>query len=285
MRKFNFHTHSLYCDGKSGLREIVEEAIRNDFAALGFSSHAPLPMVNSYALSFEQFQNYLRELEKLRQEFHPHIRIYKSLEIDYIPSVSFPFEAFRKQGLDYTIGGVHLVEESGSRGLWFIDGSSPEPYDRGLRELFGGDIRKAVRQFFHQSMEMLATQKPDIIAHFDKIKMHNKGRFFDEQDTWYQKLVKDLLRLIKEQGTIVEMNTRGLYKKRFDDWFPSRRWVKEMKNLGIPLTISTDAHHKDELDACFEQTQKMLVENGIKTVMVFGENAWEARPLDEKKGH
>ncbi len=281
MQKFNFHTHSLYCDGKSGLRELVETAIEKDFCAIGFSSHAPLPFINSYALPFEQYQNYLQELTQLQEEFQSQIRIFKSLEIDYIPSLSFPFEAFRRQGLDYTIGGVHLVREPLGGELWFIDGGNPGPYERGLRELFGNDIRKAVRQFFHQSMEMVADEKPDIIAHFDKIKMHNKGRFFDEQDAWYQALVRDLLYLIKEQGTIVEMNTRGLYKKRFDDWFPSRKWVKEMKALDIPLTISSDAHHKDELDARFEQSKKMLIEAGIKTVMVFGENAWEACPLDE----
>ena len=38
--KQNLHTHSLFCDGKNSLEEMVKEAITQDFTSIGFSSHA-----------------------------------------------------------------------------------------------------------------------------------------------------------------------------------------------------------------------------------------------------
>ena len=47
---------------------------------------------------------------------------------------------------------------------------------------------------------MMLTQKPDIIGHFDKIKMHNQDRYFSEDEPWYRDLVMELLDTILKQG-------------------------------------------------------------------------------------
>ena len=39
MFKQNLHTHSLYCDGKDTIEEMVQEAISRNFDVLGFSGH------------------------------------------------------------------------------------------------------------------------------------------------------------------------------------------------------------------------------------------------------
>ena len=279
MDKFNFHTHSLYCDGKASIEDNIEAAISKGLIAVGFSSHAPVPFSNNYSLDFDQLQNYLSKLDELKRKYEDQINVYKSLEIDFIPNVTFPFEAFRKQGLDYTIGGVHLVQHPNSKELWFIDGGKQEVYDEGLEKIFGNDIRKGVTAFFEQSMLMVKQEKPDIIAHLDKIKMHNKGRYFSENDLWYQSLVLDLFQIIKESGTIIELNTRGLYKGRFNDWFPSQRWIKTIRDLNIPLTISSDAHQPEELDQYFDATCKMLIENDVNEIVIFSENQWQHKTL------
>ena len=38
--KTNFHTHSIFCDGKSTLEENVLSAIEKEIKILGFSSHS-----------------------------------------------------------------------------------------------------------------------------------------------------------------------------------------------------------------------------------------------------
>ena len=177
----NYHTHSLYCDGKSTLEEQVRAAEQCGLRQLGFSSHAPVPFENTFAMKEEKLPEYIQEIDRLQQTTD--VTLLKSLECDYIPGITTEFaDRQTKNGLDYIIGGVHQVRQPNGDGLWFIDGSKQETYDNGLRDLFDMDIKRAVTAFWEQTFEMLETQQMDIIAHFDKIKMHNRNRFFTEDE-------------------------------------------------------------------------------------------------------
>jgi len=270
--KFNFHTHTHYCDGKSTIAEYVQEAVNQKFTAFGFSSHAPLPFDNSFSIKEEEIPSYAAEISQLKEQYKGILPLFSGLECDYIPNASTPFQDFKqKYGLDFIIGGVHLVQQDGQ--LWFIDGKNVQIYDDGIRNLFGGDSRKAVKQYFYQLCEMIEKERFDIVAHLDKIKMHNKNRYFTEDEKWYVNCVKEALQLIKEKGLVVEINTRGIYKKRCDTFYPSLWVVKAMKTLSIPLTISTDAHHKSEISLGFADAKKMLEEMGVKEVWWFGNSS------------
>ena len=37
----NYHSHSLYCDGRAGMEDFVRFAVSRGFVSYGFSSHAP----------------------------------------------------------------------------------------------------------------------------------------------------------------------------------------------------------------------------------------------------
>ena len=41
MIKQNLHTHSVYCDGKDTIDQMVQTAIQKGFTILGFSGHGP----------------------------------------------------------------------------------------------------------------------------------------------------------------------------------------------------------------------------------------------------
>ena len=209
MQNFNLHTHSIYSDGKSQPREIVEEAIRQGLTTLGFSEHSPLPFDNTFSVKSVDMPRYVAEIAQLKAEFKDQIDIYCALEADYLTGVSEPFAVTKeKYHLDYLIGGVHLVVDPALRQaqgpladqIWFIDGPKWEVYDEGLQKFFNGDIRRAVRRFFEQSNEMIENEQFDIIAHFDKIKMHNRDRYFHEDEPWYRKLALETLDLIREKG-------------------------------------------------------------------------------------
>nr|MCR4738533.1 PHP domain-containing protein [Bacteroidales bacterium] len=170
--KANYHTHSLYCDGKEPLAAYVAAAEERQFVQLGFSSHAPVPFENDFGITLDQIPTYCAEIDRLQQSTNVHLL--KSLECDFIPGMSTPFRQFKEQyQLDYIIGGVHLVRPPHRDGLWFIDGSKREIYDDGLHNLFDGNVQRAVTTFWEQTFEMLETEQLDVIAHFDKIKMHN----------------------------------------------------------------------------------------------------------------
>ena len=242
----NYHTHSLYCDGKSTLEEHVREAEKCGLLQLGFSSHSSVPFENNFAISEERIPEYVKEIDHLQQKTD--ITLLKSLECEFVPGITKDFDVWRTTyNLDYVIGGVHLVRPPHGDGLWFIDGSKQEIYDNGLRELFNNDIKAAVTAFWEQTFEMLETQHLDIIAHFDKIKMHNRDRFFTEDENWYKVLADKAIQLIKRHDVIIEVNTRGLYKKRCDHFYPSTELLMKARKADIPVIVSSDAHKAEEL--------------------------------------
>ena len=276
MQNFNFHTHSVFSDGKSQPREIVEEAIRQGFSAIGFSEHSPLPFDNTFSVKDYDMPKYVAEIAQLKEEFKDKIEVYCALEADYVPNTSETFLLTQeKHHLDYLIGGVHLVGQSANPDeLWFIDGPKWEIYDEGLQKFFDGDIRRGVRRFFEQSNEMIEYEHFDVIAHFDKIKMHNRDRYFHEDETWYRKLAMETLDLIREKGLVMEINTRGIYKKRYNGFYPSPWLMKEACAMGVPAIISADAHHFSEISLEFEAAENALRQAGYRSVVKFVNDRW-----------
>ena len=68
MQKFNLHTHSIYSDGKSQPREIVEEAVRQGLTTLGFSEHSPLPFDNNFSVKSADMPLYVAEIAQLKEQ-------------------------------------------------------------------------------------------------------------------------------------------------------------------------------------------------------------------------
>ena len=126
---------------------------------------------------------------------------------------------------------------------------------------------------------MVESQKPDVVGHLDKIKMHNRGEYFREDDHWYVSLLRQTLEVIKDAACIVEVNTRGLYKKRCDNLFPGLQVLVEMNKLNIPLTISSDAHKPNEVGLLLDQAAHTIMMAGYKEVYFFNQKEWESIPL------
>lgn len=279
--KYNYHTHSNFCDGTAPLKAYVEEAVKQHFDVLGFSGHAPLPFESGFAMSQSALTEYTDKVHTLGEENKDFLQVYLSLELDYIPGISYPFEEVRKAcGLDYTIGSVHLVGSADTHGLWFIDGPQQAVYDEGLKQLFNNDIKKAVTAYYRQVQEMLVSQQPDIVGHFDKIKMHNQGRYFSEEASWYIALVEETLEIIAKHNIIVEVNTRGLYKKRSNSLFPDGWILKRMHQQGIGVMVNSDAHHPSELSLGYKQGQEALMQAGYKEYTIYSRGNWIEVSID-----
>lgn len=271
----NHHTHSLFSDGSSQPEEYIIEAISKGFNILGFSEHSPLPFENKFSFRKENKDEYIALLQNLKQKYSSLISIFSGMEMDFIPGMSENFSKIKADyKLDYLIGSVHLVRPQGSDELWFTDGPDFETYDQGLDKLFGGDIKKAVTAYYYQLNEMIETQHIDILGHLDKIKMHNRDRFFREDEMWCKSLVSETLELIQDRDIIVEVNTRGIYKQRSETTFPGLDILKQIKALRIPVMVNSDAHKPHELDLEFNQGFSLLKEAGIEEVVYFKRNGW-----------
>lgn len=280
MKPFNLHTHTQFSDGTGTPEEFILQAIRQGFDIFGFSEHAPVPFENNFAIHEDQLSIYTETTRALQAKYSDKIEILTALETDYIPGFTEDFSVYRKEyNLDYVIGSIHLVKNGADSHLWFIDGPRVESYDEGFKRTFGGDARKAVTAYYHQTNEMIENQEFDIIGHLDKIQMHNKGRYFRGDESWYQALVNECLDLIDEKDIIVEVNTRGIYKKRSDSLFPGLEILKTIHQRSIPITLSSDAHNAVEISLYFDEAIEILKEIGFREVCVLTSNGRITRNL------
>lgn len=280
MIRYNLHQHSYFSDGAEAPEAYVQKAIELELAAVGFTEHSPLPFPTPFSLKEERVDEYVSETDRLQKKYKNQLAVYRGLEFDFIPGISENFAHWSQRlKLDYAIGSVHLVKPDDSDELWFIDGPKKEIYDEGLRNLFSGDIQKAVTTYYRQVNQMIESQEFDIVGHVDKIKMHNQNRYFSEDEKWYQNLVRETLHLIREKNLIVEVNTRGMYKKRAETLFPDGFALQQISELKIPVLISSDAHLPEELDLLCEYAALKLKENNIGEVQYFENKNWVALPL------
>jgi histidinol-phosphatase (PHP family) len=267
----NFHTHNNYCDGKGTLEEYVKLAKAKKMLGLGFSSHAPLPFPRSWCMKPGDLPSYLRDIALLKSTT-PEIEIYTSLEIDFIPGIISP-DQYNDQ-LDYTIGSIHFVENLSNGTPWEIDGPHAL-FLEGLENIFHGEIREAIIRYFELTREMIEQSNPTIIGHLDKIKIQNPGmKFWNEQDQWYQLEIAKTIDLIADSNAIVEVNTRGIYQQKSLTTYPSP-WVLELVHKkNIPITLSSDAHHPNDIINQFPETARLLLDIGFKSITIPNEGNW-----------
>lgn len=276
----NYHGHCHYCDGKYEPERYVQSAIASGMPVYGFSSHAPVPFACAWTMAAEAAPAYVAEIRKLAERYQSDIEIYCGLEVDFVPGkVSPKSEAITSLGLDYTIGSVHFVDAFADGKPWEIDGAHGT-FVNGLEQIFGNNIEQAVSRYFELTRQMIREACPTIIGHLDKIKVQNEaGQLFSEEAPWYQREVQQTLEEIAGTHAIVEVNTRGIYKQKTTETYPSRWVLARMHELRIPVTISSDAHHPDEITAWFTQTAEMLTETGFKYVSVLRNQTWQPVPF------
>ena len=277
---FSYHTHSTFCDGKASMEDVCLKALELNMSALAFTSHAPVPFDNDFSLNFEQLMDYRCEFDRLNALYGKQINLLIGVEADYIPGETVSFNEWRRiLNLDFVVGSVHLVKNSQNNQKWFIDGAA-ENYVSGLKDIYQNDIQIAVGDYYNQVCEMIATQKPDIVGHIDKVKMNNLDRFFQTTDLWYVDLLEKTLNVAKEFNSILEINSRGIYRSKYHECFPHTTCIQRCLDLGIPLTLASDTHHPDEFEQGFNLSLDIAVNAGVKMVSVFENGKWTQKMIE-----
>ena len=272
----NYHSHSKFCDGRALMEETVLRAILDNIKILGMSSHAPVPFETGWTMKPELLSSYLLEVDRLRDLYVDKIKIYKSLEIDYIPNV-VNVASFAHCDLDYSVGSIHFLDSFDNGEEWSFD-ATVEDFLSGLTSIYNDDIKSCVKRFYELTREMLLLHPPTIIGHFDKIKMHNSTlNLFDQGDDWYVEEIDKTLAVIKQSGVIVEINTKA-YDRGFK-LFPGVDLFDKLRALEIPVTINSDSHHIDKMILGFDFVAGELLKSGITTTRELIDGKWVDVPL------
>ena len=254
-RRYNFHTHTQFCDGHNTIAEFCDAAEAMGFEHLGFSPHSPVPIDSPCNMAIEDVPRYIDIVRRMAEE-HPSMHIYTSMEIDYLGDDWGPASPwFEALPLDYRIGSVHFIPDFEGK---FVDIDGPqERFRRILAENFDGDLRTLVETFFNQSMTMVRTGGFELIGHYDKI-AQNAALVLPELESldWYRRRLDELTDLIIASGIAVEINTKAV--NSHSRLFPNESQLQRLHKAGVTLVVNSDAHYCDRLDLCRESAFDLL---------------------------
>jgi len=276
----NYHTHTDYCDGKAEPEAFIKSAVERGFAALGFSAHAPVPQHESWTLSKDRAGDYLTRIDELRKKYSGQIEIYSGMEFDYIQGVlGPPSPKIAGYNLDYSLGGIHIIPIDSTGEYPCIDGPVDE-FERMLHLQFGGDRKALAEYYFTLIGDMIKEHRFNILAHFDLVKVRNRGEeHYKEKEEWYRKAVCSALDTAADSDVILEINTGGVSRGKSDTFYPSLWILEEARGRDISITINSDVHVPEDIDAMFVEAADTARAAGYTEKRVLLAGRWQDIPL------
>ena len=275
----NYHSHSNYCDGKGSLQDYVTEALSLGMKSYGFSSHCPIPYQSEWSMKEEDLSKYMSEILFLKEKYKDSIELYVGLELDYFPEDKVYLGNIQSAKLDFSIGSIHFIDFIDEFTPWEIDGSN-QKFEKGFQEIFNGNIQNVVKRYFELTRLMVRDLNPTIVGHIDKLKIQNHYyNYFLEQDRYYQEEVFETIDFISQTSSFIEVNTRGLYKNKTKEAYPSAWILKRILEKKIPIVLNSDSHATREIVAKFDETTELLKTLGFKERMELRKGVWKTVKL------
>lgn len=270
--------HTAGFDGQNTEEEMLEKAKECGLKQIGFSNHCIVyPNIEKtnmypYAVKGGYSSIYSSDFDEVIAKFAPHykkidelnkdseIKIYKGMEVDFFASDEWK-KGFEKVLAtlkpDYLVGAAHFVE---------YNGTLYNSHD--LKNASPIEQNKLVYRYWQNVRTAAQSGLFDFMAHLDLIKKVGLGK----EEIW-AKEERKAIEAIKEAGVKVEINTSH-FKFDASEPYPSKRIMKLLAEYDVPVLLSDDAHHKNNITSGFIKAEKMAKECGINNF---------CNPLESKK--
>jgi histidinol-phosphatase (PHP family) len=254
----SYHCHSIWSDGRTGIREMVAGASAAGLLEFGLSDHFVLtPYDDSNAHEWSMPRNGralhdgLADLRAAAVGAPLPVRI--GIETDYFP------ETWRQVAtilagldLDYVIASVHYVER------FPIDSSAT--YWTPLPQV---EVNRICRGYWQRIRELAECHLGDIVGHLD---LPKKFGFYPTEDLSLE--IGAALDAIAASGMTVELNTAG-WDKPCRASYPSEELLRQVYQRRIPVLISADAHAPGELTRHYGRAAELLRRVGFTEMRAF----------------
>jgi histidinol-phosphatase (PHP family) len=205
---------------------------------------------NNLETTFTHFLKVARDLKQLHAASSMKILI--GMETEWIYSESRnQIENLRSQ-VDYLVGSVHHVESVP------ID-FSPKLFEQ-LQTKYG--LERVFEMYFDSQFEMLEQIRPEVVGHFDLIRIWTPEAQFSEK---VMVKIKRNIKKIVEYGGLVELNSRA-FKKGLNGAYPLPDVLKLMIEMDTKFTLSDDSHGPDDVGMHYNKLRNYLSQNGIVKV-------------------
>lgn len=268
----NFHTHSLFDDGKSSIHEMAQSAYEHGMSVLGFSGHGFNPM-DACSMSEEDTLRYLEEVKNEKETWKGKMEIVCGIEQDFANVLDCtPFA--------YVIGSVHYLDTP--QGPMPID-ESPEGFDRLLEQGYNGNIRAMAEDYYRHVRRMLETREEiTICGHLDLIAKYNEQeQYFPFDADWVLEAAKPAMDAGIAAGVLFEMNTGAIARGWRSDPYPHTRLLSYLAQNGARICINSDCHNARDIALDLERCAKIAKEAGFTETSIFKDGKWISIPLDD----
>lgn len=238
----NFHTHTIYSDGKNTPEEMIQRAIEIGFTSLGFSEHADDCVDDTITLKRKDYPSYFNMLDELKSNYSDKIKIYKGLELD-----AFSYDPVIE--LDYSIGSVHYLKKDDK--FYCLD-YSVDDLKHNI-EVFGGE-KSFLLAYFESMLSFAKRSNFNILGHFDLYTKFNEIEpLINTNTTWYKDTSINVIEEIVNLGKTIEINTGAIARGYRTTPYPQDFLIKRLAELKAPIIASSDSHSVNTLNCYFDK--------------------------------
>ncbi len=256
IQNFSLHTHTTFSDGTNSISEMVAQAKKLGWRAIGISDHLSIhPTLTKGYTYFSSFKEALEPVKKhiaaIRQvgEENPEIKVYAGFEVDYFPIPGWmdEFREFKQKiDVDYLINGNHQVTNEDGTEVYEI-------YHFQRYGLSEAQNKELFRNHFNNIRKAVESGEFTFLAHIDFARWSGVIDKFD-----FTKEIKGIVTALKAQKMPTEINTKG--KNSIGSFYPARWIIEDLVKNGIPLVISDDAHSVSQLGQYFNEAEDLLAQ-------------------------
>lgn len=256
MIRGNFHTHTVFCDGKNTAREMAERAVEIGFTHLGFSGHMD-PDIRM------ELADYDREIRRLQEEYRGTLEILRGVELDGLYQARSGEEAELLDSMEYLIGSTHFIESPSGGEPGCVD-DTPEKLKTFCEEEFGGDYYRLSKAYYETEAKVAERTGCTFIGHFDLVTRFNDDlHVLDEKDRRYYMPALETMEALVSRGLPFEINCGAFNRGRKAELYPNRFLLRRLREMGGEILINSDAHSRELLDGGFETAVRTAVECGF----------------------
>jgi histidinol-phosphatase (PHP family) len=253
---FDSHVHSNFSpDSKASMKEVLDKSIEKGLQSICFTDHYDLDYDGkNNDLTFD-IQAYFKKIDSLRDQYQDRIEVRAGIELGLQPHLGQRYYTlFKDLPFDFILASVHSVDrEDFFQGNFFDTRNQQQAYEDYFTEL-----KQSITTYDHFQA----------LGHTDVIKRYG-GYAKPLPYTFYREILREILRLLIENGKGIELNTSGL-RYGLEAFHPSTEILRDYFELGGEiLTLGSDSHQSTGTGAYFPEALKLLKSLGFTSYSSF----------------
>jgi histidinol-phosphatase (PHP family) len=255
----DYHMHTPLC--RHAVGEPLEYARAAAAAGLDeicMTCHSPMPewFDQSPRMTRAELPQYVVMVREAAEQAP--VRLKLGIEADYYPGTEgYMADMLAEWPFEFVLGSVHVLN----------------PH---YRERFA-PLKPAERidAYFDELAAAAATRLFDSISHPDLVK-----HLAPVDPLAHEPAIRRMLQSLREADVCLELNTSGARKPEVAAFYPSTPILTWAAEMGIPMTLGSDAHEPGQVALAWPEARRRLVETGHRAIHRFSARRREVVPIE-----